>query len=95
MALNVKCPKCGGTRAMLTGESKRHGCFWLVLFGIYYAVWSVIRWIIGLLILILFDWWIAILKAIAGKGYAWRSKRWFSPWRRTYYCPDCWYNFRA
>lgn len=26
MALNVKCPRCGGTCAMLTGESKRHGC---------------------------------------------------------------------
>ena len=95
MALNVKCPKCGGTRAILTGEKKRHGCFWLVLFGIYYVIWTVIRWIIGLLVLILFDWWISIIKAIAHKGYVWRCKYWFSPWRRTYYCPDCGHNFRA
>lgn len=95
MSLNIKCPRCGSNRAMLTHESKRHGCFRLILFGIWYAVRTVIRWIIGLLILVLFDWWIAILKAVMGKGYAWRSKRWFSPWRRLFYCPDCGYHFRA
>jgi hypothetical protein len=95
MSLNPKCPHCGGTRAVLTSEHKRHGCLWLILFRIYYVIWTILRWIAGLLVLILFDWWMAILKAIAGKGYVFKSKRFFSPWRRYYYCPDCGTNFRG
>ncbi len=95
MSLNPKCPRCGGTRAVLTTENKRHGCFWLLLFGIYYVIWSIIRWIIGLLIFILIDWWMFLLKHLMGKGYVMKCKRWFSPWRRYFYCPDCGTNFRG
>ena len=95
MPLNPKCPRCGGTRAMLTTERKRHGCFWLLLFGAWYMLWSFLRWIIGALLFLLLDWWLAILAAIRGKGYVFQCKRWFSPWRRNFYCPDCGFNFRG
>ena len=95
MALNRKCPKCGSHRVQLSNESSKHGCLFLILFGIYYFFWMLFRYMIGFLIFILYDWWMAIIHAIAGKGHVWQSKRWFSNRRRLYYCHDCGHNFRA
>lgn len=95
MSTNVKCPKCGSTHVQLSDESSKHGCLWTVLFGVYYIAWLLVRWTIGLCIFICWDWWMAIVKAAAHKGYVWQSKKWFSNRRRIYYCHDCGYNFRA
>ena len=95
MAINVKCPKCGSTNVQLSNERSKHGFLWLVLFGIYYLVWLVCRWIIGLLMFFIYDWWMAIIKKIRNKGHVWQCKRWFSNKRRIYYCHNCGYNFRA
>lgn len=95
MAIRKKCPQCGGTRVQLTNESSKHGCLWTVLFGIYYICYVLIKWSVGLCILVLFDWWMAIIKAACGKGYVWKSRRFFSNRRQLYYCHDCGYNFRA
>lgn len=95
MAINVKCPKCGGTNVQLSNVSKKHGCFWMLLFGIYYFMWLMIKWMIGFCILICVDWWMAIIKKSQGKGYIWRSKGWFSGKRNIYYCHDCGHNFKS
>ena len=54
-----------------------------------------IKWIIGLMIFVLYDWWMAIIKACMGKGHVWQSKKWFSGVKRIFYCHDCGYNFKA
>ena len=47
------------------------------------------------MVFFLIDWWLAIIKKIQGKGYVWKSKRWFSGRKKTYYCHDCSYNFKG
>ena len=95
MSINKKCPKCGSSRVQLTDQTKRHGCLWLFLFGVYYVAWTFIKWIIGLLVLLLYDWWVAIIQACFGKQHIWRCRYWFTGVTRTFYCHDCGYNFRA
>lgn len=95
MSLNVKCPKCGSTSVQLSNVSSKHGCFWFILFGCYYLVWIFIKWMIGLMVLVCLDWWMAIVKAIMGKGYIWKCKRWFSGTKKVYYCHECGYNFKG
>ncbi|MBQ3054995.1 MAG: hypothetical protein IJC88_02715 [Oscillospiraceae bacterium] len=95
MALNPKCPNCGSGRVQLSNETSKHGCFWMLVFGIYYFMWIIIKWTIGLMILVYYDWWMAIIKACLGKGYVWQSGRWFSARKRVFYCHDCGYNFRG
>lgn len=95
MAINRKCPKCGSTHVQLSNEGKKHGCFWFILFGLYYCILILIKWMIGFMIFICYDWWVAIIKGIRKKGHVWQSKRWFSGRNQIYYCHDCGYNFRA
>ena len=65
------------------------------VFGFYYIVYLLCKWTVAFCILILFDWWIAIIKAITGKGYVWKSLSLFSSRRKLYYCHSCGHNFRA
>lgn len=95
MSVNHKCPQCGGTHVQLTSERSKHGCFWLILFGVYYVFWIMIKWIVGLLLFLLYDWWMAIVHACCGKGHVWQCKKWFSGVKRVYYCHDCGNNFKA
>lgn len=95
MALNVKCPKCGSTRVQMSNERSKHGCLWLLLFGFYYVMLVMFKWCIGLMVLMLIDWWMAIIKACQKKGYIWKFKRWFSGTKKVYYCHDCGYNFKG
>ena len=95
MAINVTCPKCGSTKVQLSNESSKQGCLYAVLFGIYYFIWIMIRWMIGFMVFICYDWWMAIVHKSSGKGHVWQAKRWFSNRRRIYYCHNCGYNFRA
>ena len=95
MAINIRCPQYGSSRVQLSNESSKHGCLFTVLFGVYFIFWLLIRWCIGILLLIFYDWWMAILYKVQKKGYVWQSKRWFSNRRRIYYCHDCGHNFRA
>lgn len=93
--VNKKCPKCGSEKVQLSNESSKHGCLYLILFTIPYVIWMFLKWMIGLILFVLYDWWMAILKTVTGKGHVWQSKRWFSNRRRIYYCHDCGHNFRA
>ena len=95
MALNKRCPKCGGRHVQLTSVRSKHGCLWTVLFGVYYVIWLLIKWTVGLILLVCLDWWMAIIKKLCGKGYVWQCRKWFAGTKRTYYCHDCGYNFRA
>ncbi len=95
MSLNRKCPRCGSDFVQLTNERSRHGCFFTLLFGVYYIIVVLFRWIIGLMLLICLDWWMAIIKTAAGKGYVWQCRKWFGSTKRVYYCHTCGYNFRA
>ena len=38
MAINRKCPKCGSTKVQLSNERSKHGCLFVILFGIWY-IW--------------------------------------------------------
>ncbi len=95
MSLNKKCPRCGSTRVQLSQTKSKHGCLWLILFGIFYVMWVLLKWCVGFMILICLDWWLAIVKAIMKKGYVWKSKKWFSGNKKIYYCHDCSHNFSA
>ena len=95
MSINPRCPKCGSHRVQLTNERSKHGCLWFLVFGFLYLIWIPIKWCIGLVIFILWDWWMAIIKALLIRGYVWKSKGWFTLTKKTYYCHDCGFNFRA
>ena len=90
----VKCPKCGGTKCQLTNQGKHHGVFYFILFGIWWLLYAMFKWMIGLMILVYFDWWYAIIKKVKKEAYYWHCKKWFMK-RSTDYCPDCGYNFKA
>lgn len=95
MALNRKCPKCGSTKVQLSSQQSKHGCLWFILFGVFYIIWIMYKWVIGLIIFTMFDWWMAIIKAAQNKGYVWKCRQWFAGKTRYYYCHDCGYNFKA
>ncbi len=48
MSINPKCPKCGSCKVQLSNSESKHGCLWLFLFGIWYVLWVIIKWCIGL-----------------------------------------------
>lgn len=93
--MNIKCPKCGSTKVQLSNERSKHGCLWLVLFGVFYLMVLFIKWIIGFYIFLLYDWWAYFLHTSQGKGHVWQSKKWFSLTKKIYYCHECGYNFRG
>ena len=95
MAINMRCPRCGSAWVQLSNETSKHGCLYLILFGVWYFVWLMVRWMVGLLIFVMYDWWMAAVHAVLGKGHVWQSKRWLSNRRRIYYCHHCGLNFRA
>ena len=95
MGINVKCPKCGSEKVQLSNETKNHGCLWTILFGWLYLMWVMIKWMVGFMILLLYDWWMSIVKKSQGKGHVWQCRKWFSGRQRICYCHDCGYNFRA
>ena len=94
MALNKKCPKCGSEKVQLSDVSKGHGCFWMIIFGWIYIMWLMFKWMIGLMVLIIYDWWVAIIKRVQKKGHVWQCKKWFSGKRKIYYCHECGHNFK-
>ncbi len=95
MALNRKCPKCGSDHVQLSNEKSKHGCFWTLLFGVVYICWVFIKWMIGCIIFICYDWWMAIINKCRSKGHIWQCRKWFSGNKRVFYCHDCGYNFKA
>ena len=95
MAINKKCPKCGSSKVQLSNEESKHGCLWFLLLGWIFVVWMLIKWIIGLIIFFVYDWWMAIIHTVLKKGHVWQSKKWFSGRRKIFYCHDCGHNFRA
>ena len=95
MGINRKCSRCGSTHVQLSDERSKHGCLWLILFGFFYLAWIIIKWIIGLMVFLLIDWWMAILRDLQGKGYQWKCRGFFSGTKQIYYCHDCGFNFRA
>lgn len=89
-----QCPRCGGTRVQLSMERSKHGCFWFIVFGIWFIVWRIVKYCIGFAVLICFDWYMALIAKLLHKGYVWRCKSWFSGRKQLYYCHTCGYNFR-
>ena len=78
MELNQKCFKCGSAHVQLSNVESKHGCRWFILFGWLYLIWIPIKWVIWSVVFVCIDWWMAIIKKAQGKGYVWKSKRWFS-----------------
>lgn len=95
MAINCKCPKCGSDHVQLSNEANKHGILFTIIFGLPYLIIVFFKYIIGLMILVCYDWWMAIIKNKQNKGYVWKSKRWFSGKKRMYYCHECHTNFRG
>ncbi len=93
--MNIQCPKCGGHHVQLSNVQSKHGCLWLILFGIYYLAVLFIKWCIGLIVFILYDSWAYFVHNSQGKGHVWECRKWFSNEKRTYYCHDCGYNFKG
>lgn len=95
MSLDRKCPKCGSTKVQLTQDKSKHSLIKLIFFGIFYIVYLMYKWIVAFAVLICYDWWMAIISKSKGKGYTWKSKKWFSLSKKTYYCQACGHNFRG
>lgn len=95
MAMNQRCPRCGSMRVQLSDVDRPHGCLWFLLLGVFYLLFLFCKWCIGFLILVYFDWWMAIIRKARGVGYVWKCTRWFTGWKKTYYCHDCYYNFKG
>ena len=95
MGLNQRCPKCGSTMVQLSSDRRGMGCLWFVLFGIWYVLWVIFKWIIGIYVFLLYDWWMAIIHAAMGKKHIWVCKKLFIARRRTYYCHTCGHNFKV
>ena len=95
MSINKRCPKCGSDHVQLSNERSKHGCLWTILFGIYYISWLIIKWMIGAVVFLLWDWWTLIVDKIRKKGHIWQCRKWFSGNKRVYYCHNCGYNFKA
>lgn len=95
MAFNKRCPKCGSEKCQMVQERGGHGCLWMLLFNIFYLGWVGFKWTIGFFVLIFIDSWMAILAAKDNKEYIWQCRKWFTSIRRSYYCHDCGYNFKA
>ena len=95
MAINRKCPKCGSSRVQLSNERSKNGCFWSLIFGIWYIPYVILKWVIGIMIFLFYDSWMSILKKGSNKGYVWESVKWFSVNKRIFYCHECGHNFKA
>lgn len=95
MSLNKKCPKCGSEKVQLSNVRSKHGILWLILFGLFYISWIILKWCIGFTMLIFIDWWRAIIAKSNNRGYIYLSKGWFSGTKKIYYCHDCSNNFKA
>ena len=95
MAINRKCPKCGSERVQLSNERSKHGCFWFLVFGIYYIFFLMFKWTVGMFIFIFYDSWMSIVNKSSNKGYIWHCRKWFSGNKRIFYCHECGYNFKA
>ncbi len=93
--MNKKCPRCGSDKVQLSSERSKNGCLWFLLFGVLYIGYVIIRWIIGTIIFILYDWWMSLVRRGQGLGYIWQSKKWFSLNKRVFYCHNCSNNFRS
>lgn len=50
MAINVRCPRCGSTKVQLSNESSKHGCLYTALFGIWYLMWIMCKWMVGIIV---------------------------------------------
>ena len=90
-----KCPKCGSNKTQLTSDKSKHGILWFILFGLYYVFWLMCKWMVGLCVLLCYDWWMAIIAKSRGKGYVFKSKGWFEFSTKKYYCHDCGDNFKG
>lgn len=77
MWINRKCPRCGSQQVQLSNERSKHGCLWLILFGIYYICWIFLKWMIGFCVFLCYDWWMVIVKQASGKGHVWQCKKFF------------------
>ena len=95
MGINRHCPRCGSTHVQLSDERSKHGCLWFIFFGFFYLFWIMIKWVIGFMVFILIDWWMAIIRSVQGRGYVWKCRTFFAGTKQLFYCHDCGYNFRA
>lgn len=95
MGINPRCPNCGSEFVQLTKEESKHGCIYMILFGILYFTWIFIKWTIAFMLLVYLDWWMAIICRFMGRGYVWKSKILISTKKRLYFCHNCGYNFRT
>lgn len=90
--MNKKCPKCGSSKTKVTQQLKKHGFLWWVFIGVWVWLFKVI---FAMTVFMVYDWWMAIIKKIQGKGHIWRSKKMMSNTATIYYCDDCGNNFKV
>lgn len=97
MGVNRKCPKCGSNKVQLSSQKSKMGwgCLGAILFGVFYFMHIMIKWMIGFVVFIIWDWYMYLIKAVQRKGYVWQSKKWFSGKKQVFFCHDCGYSFNA
>ena len=80
MAKRKKCSHCGSAKIPFEIDEE---ILYSLLTGIIYLLIVLIKWVIGLVILVLYDWWRAvyhfILRGIthSSSRYKWKCRSWF------------------
>lgn len=54
------------------------------MFGFWYLLLIPFKWVIGAIVFIVYDWWMAIIKKMKGKGHVWKCKGWFVGTKKIY-----------
>ncbi|MBE6644671.1 MAG: hypothetical protein E7612_04735 [Ruminococcaceae bacterium] len=89
------CPNCRGSNILISYEKESEGNFFAVFFGIFYLAWFLVRCAVGLVILIFYDVWRAVIEKRRGRSHIFISRRWFRGSKKSYYCQDCKTHFKG
>ena len=80
MGRHKRCTRCGST---LFPDNIDEEILYGILYGIFYIVILLVKWTIGLIVLVFYDWWMAICYSAYAlvtrdqRRYRWKCRNWF------------------
>jgi hypothetical protein len=80
MSRHKRCSKCGNA---LFPDNIDEEILYGILYGIIYVIILLVKWMIGLMILVFYDWWMAICYSVYTvvtkdkRRYRWKCRNWF------------------
>ena len=80
MAKRKKCSRCGSAKTPYEIDEE---ILYSLLIGIFWLLIVLIKWVIGLVIFVLYDWWRVVYHVIScrithsSSRYKWKCRSWF------------------